>query len=99
MLGGDVPTVAVGVLLLLLGAAGATARQQRRTGRPGPVSVLAMAPFGVLIGAGAALVRGWDLALAAVLGALVVPFVGLVGDLFAARRRARRRAGGTREER
>jgi hypothetical protein len=85
--------VLLGVVLLLLGAAGATALQQRHRGRPGPLSVLALAPFGVLVGAGAALVRGWDLALAAVLGAIVVPFVGLLGDVLAARRRARQRRG------
>jgi hypothetical protein len=93
MFDGDVPTIVFGVVLLLLGAAGASTLQQRHRGRPGPVSVLALAPFGVLVGAGAALVRGWDLALAAVLGAIIVPFVGLAGDVLAARRRARQRRG------
>jgi hypothetical protein len=49
-----------------------------------------LAPFGVLIGAGAALVRGWDLGLAAVAGALAVLVVALGGDVLAARRRFRR---------
>ncbi len=93
MIEDDASRSLLGVVLLLLGAAGATALQQRHRGRPGPSSVLALAPFGVLVGAGAALVRDWDLALAAVLGAIVVPFVGLVGDVLAARRRARQRRG------
>jgi hypothetical protein len=85
----------VGVALLLLGATGAGLVHRRHQGRPGPVSVLALAPFGVLIGAGAALVRGWDLGLSAVAGALAVIIVALGGDVLAARRRAgdRRRSG------
>lgn len=81
----------VGVVLLLLGASGASAVHRRQQGRPGPVALLTLAPFGVLIGAGAALVRGWDLGLAAVTGALVVIVVALAGDVLAARRRARDR--------
>jgi hypothetical protein len=81
----------VGLVLLLLGAAGAGTVHRRQHGRPGPVSVLALAPFGILIGAGAALVRGWDLGLAAVAGALTVMLVALAGDVLAARRRARAR--------
>jgi hypothetical protein len=81
----------VGAGLLLLGAAGAGMVHRRQHGRPAPVSLLALAPFGVLIGAGAALVRSWDLGLAAVAGALAVMLVALVGDLLAARRRARAR--------
>jgi len=86
----------VGVVLLLLGATGAGLVHRRQQGRPGPVSVLGLAPFGVLIGAGAALVRGWDLGLSAVAGALAVVVVALGGDVLAARRRAkgRRRSGG-----
>lgn len=83
--------VVVGVTLLLLGATGAGLVQRRQQGRPGPVSVLSLAPFGVLIGAGAALVRGWDLGLSAVAGALAVVVVALGGDVLAARRRARAR--------
>lgn len=83
--------VLVGAGLLLLGAWGAGSLHRRQDGRPGPVSLLALAPFGVLIGAGAALVRGWDLGLAAVSGAFAVMLVALVGDVLAARRRARGR--------
>ena len=78
----------LGIALLLLGATGAGAVHRRQHGRPAPVSLLALAPFGVLIGAGAALVRGWDLGLSAVAGAFAVLLVALVGDLLAARRRA-----------
>ena len=87
---GMMPAV-VGAALLLLGATGAGLVQRRQQGRPGPVSVLSLAPFGVLIGAGAALVRGWDLGLSAVAGALAVIVVALSGDVLAARRRARAR--------
>jgi len=79
-----------GVALLLLGASGASVLHRRQHGRPGVTGVLVLAPFGVLIGAGAALVRGWDLGLSAVAGALVVLVVALGGDVRAARRRARR---------
>jgi hypothetical protein len=81
---------AIGLALLLLGAFGASIVHRRQHGRPGASGVLALAPFGILIGAGAALVRGWDLGLSAVAGALVVLVVALGGDLWAARRRARR---------
>ena len=81
--------VVVGAALLLLGATGAGMVQRRQQGRPGPVSVLSLAPFGVLIGAGAALVRGWDLLAAVAAAAVLVPLVGVGGDVLAARRRAR----------
>ena len=81
----------IGVALLILGATGAGMLHRRQHGRPGPVSMFALAPFGVLIGAGAALVRGWDLGLSALAGALTVMLVALVGDVLAARRRARAR--------
>jgi hypothetical protein len=84
----------VGVALLLLGATGAGMVHRRQQGRPGPASVLVLAPFGILIGAGAALVRGWDLGLSAVAGALAVMLVALLGDVLAARRRARVRRSG-----
>ena len=79
----------IGVGLLALGAFGATVVHRRQHGRPGAAGVLSLAPFGILIGAGAALVRGWDLGLSAVAGALVVLVVALGGDVWAARRRAR----------
>lgn len=81
----------LGGALLLFGATGAAMLQRRQHGRPGPASVLAFSPFGVLIGAGAALIRGWDLGLSALFGAFVVMVVALVGDVLAARRRARSR--------
>jgi hypothetical protein len=80
----------IGLALLLLGAFGASIVHRRQHGRPGASGVLALAPFGILIGAGSALVRGWDLGLSAVAGALVVLVVALGGDVWAARRRARR---------
>jgi hypothetical protein len=87
----DVLPLVAGAALLLLGAAGAGAVHRRQHGRPGPGSVLALAPFGVLVGAGAALVRGWDLGLSAVAGAFAVTVVALGGDVLIARRRARTR--------
>lgn len=87
---GTLPVLA-GVVLLVLGAVGASALHRRQQGRPGAVALLTMAPFGVLIGAGAALVRGWDLGLSAVTGAIVVVVVALGGDVLSARRRARAR--------
>jgi hypothetical protein len=84
----------VGVALLVLGASGASMLHRRQHGRPAVTSLLAIAPFGVLIGAGAALVRGWDLGLSAVAGALVVLVVTLGGDVRSARQRARRASGG-----
>jgi len=84
---------AAGVVLLLLGASGASVVHRRHGGRPEAVALLTLAPFGVLIGAGAALVRGWDLGLAAVTGAIAVVVVALAGDVLAARRRARDRRG------
>lgn len=88
-MGGTV-TAVLGVVLALLGATGATL-SARDGGRPTPGRVLRLAPFGVLVGAGAALVRGWDLGATALVGAVLVPLVALLGDLRAARRRARRR--------
>lgn len=79
----------IGGTLLLLGASGAGMLHRRQEGRPRPVSLLALAPFGVLIGSGAALIRGWDLGLSALAGALCVMVVALGGDVLAARKRAR----------
>jgi hypothetical protein len=86
---GGVVEQAIGIALLLLGAFGASVVHRRQHGRPVASGVLALAPFGILIGAGAALVRGWDLGLSAVAGAFVVLLVALGGDMWAARRRAR----------
>jgi len=83
---GDTMTVAAGIGLLLLGATGATLVQRGARGRPAPPSVARLVPFGVLIGAGAALVRGWDLAATILAAAVLVPAVGFLGALRAARR-------------
>ncbi len=85
-----VATPLIGAALLLLGSFGASAIHRRQHGCPDLSSVLALAPFGLLIGAGAALVRGWDLGLSAVTGALAVLVVALGGDVWAARRRSSR---------
>jgi hypothetical protein len=65
--------VAVGVALVLLGAAGASAIARTLATRArGLRLALAVAPAGILIGTGAALARGWDLVASAVVGALLV---------------------------
>lgn len=89
----DPVAMLVGGTMLLLGAAGATVTQRRleADGRA-RTAPLWLVPFGVLVGAGAAMVRGWDLWAAIVVGAVVVPLVGVVGRLWEVRR-ARRRAG------
>ena len=94
---GDALTIVVGALLVLVGATGATLTQRHldATGRS-RLALLALVPYGVLIGAGAALVRGWDLTAALVVGALLVPLVGAAGRLLEVRRA--RRAGQGRGE-
>jgi hypothetical protein len=88
--------VVLGVLLVVLGALGASLTQGRG-GRPTLRRVLGLVPFGVLIGAGSALVRGWDIGVSLAAGALLVPLVGVMGDVLSARRRARlSRRGGRR---
>lgn len=93
----DAVTIAVGVALLALGAVGATVTQRRldAEGRS-TVAPLWLIPFGVLIGAGAALVRGWNLTASIVVGAVLVPVVGVVGRWVEVRRRRRRGRRGTR---
>jgi hypothetical protein len=86
--------VVIGAALVVLGAIGASLAQ-RGDARPTLRRVLGLVPFGVLIGAGAALVRGWDLTSSLVAGAVLVPLVGAVGDVLAARRRARTRPPGS----
>jgi uncharacterized membrane protein YhaH (DUF805 family) len=91
---GAVAPVVLGLLFLTIGAVGATVTQRRldETGRS-RWALLALVPFGVLIGAGAALVRGWELTAALVVGAVLVPVVGAAGRWVEVRRarRARRR--------
>lgn len=87
--------VVLGVLFVAAGAIGATVTQ-RRLDEKGHSrrALLALVPFGVLIGAGAALARGWDPTAALVVGAVLLPVVGAVGRWFEVRR-ARRARGGT----
>jgi hypothetical protein len=88
---GQALPIVIGVLLVALGAVGATITQRRfeqegRTVRSLPLLV----PFGVLIGAGAALARGWDLVVSMLVGAVLVPVVGALGRLWEIRRGRRR---------
>jgi hypothetical protein len=91
---GSPVAVAVGLVLLVLGAVGATvtARGFDTTERPNRVP-LRLVPFGVLIGGGAALVRDWNLAVAILVGAVVIPLVAIVARLIEVRRRRWRRDG------
>lgn len=84
--------IAIGAVLLLLGAVGATVSQRglEERGRAS-FAPLGLVPFGILMGAGAALIRGWDLWISIGVGAVVVPLVGVVGRLIEVRRRRRRR--------
>jgi hypothetical protein len=86
----DVVPVLVGAVLLVLGAIGATVTQRRleHEGRA-TVAPLYLVPFGVLLGAGAALIRGWDLVAALVVGAVLVPLVGALGRYVEVRRHRR----------
>lgn len=72
--------VAVGVVLALVGATAATVIT-RSADRRGPRLALMVAPMGLLIGAGAALARGWDLVASALLGMLVVGLLSLLSGL------------------
>lgn len=84
--------VAVGVLLVVLGAAGAsTITRSMAAGGRGPRLALAVAPTGILIGAGGALVRGWDLVGSAVVGAVLVGLLALTTGLRVEPRRRRPR--------
>ena len=86
-------TITIGAVLLVLGAVGASTTQRRleAEGRAA-TAPLWLAPFGVLIGGGAALIRGWDLLTSVVIGAVVVPVIGAVGRWLEVRSRARRRS-------
>lgn len=65
--------VVIGVVLVVLGAAGASAIARTVGARVrGPLLGLAVAPAGVLVGTGAAFVRGWDVLASAVVAALVL---------------------------
>jgi hypothetical protein len=84
--------VLLGVLLVAAGAVGASVTQRRleEEGRA-TTAPLWLVPFGVLVGAGAALARGWDLGPSMLVGAVLIPLVGLVGRSFEVRRRRRAR--------
>ncbi len=84
-------SIVIGAVLLLLGAVGATVSQRglEERGRAS-LAPLGLVPFGILMGAGAALIRGWDLWTSILVGAVVVPLVGVVGRLIEVRRRRRR---------
>ncbi|MEX1178639.1 MAG: hypothetical protein WEB09_09275 [Nitriliruptor sp.] len=87
--------VAIGLVLVVLGAVGATVAARRFDG-DGPAwrVPLELIPFGILIGGGASLVRGWDLGAGVLVGAVSVPLVGVVARLVEVRRyRARRGSG------
>jgi hypothetical protein len=88
----DTTAVALGLGLVALGALGATvsARRVERSGR-WTLLPLQLVPFGVLVGAGAAMVRGWDLWVAIAAGAVVIPLVGVGGRWLEVRRQRRRR--------
>lgn len=90
----DALTLLVGIGLAIVGAVGATVTQRRldEEGRSS-IAPLLLVPFGVLIGAGAAIARGWDLLAAVMVGAVLVPVVGAAGRLLEVRRR-KRTAGG-----
>lgn len=90
----DPLTLILGLALLVLGAVGATVTQRSLevAGR-GRMLPVALVPFGVLIGAGAAAIRGWDLVGSVIAGAVVVPLVAVLGRLVEVRRRRRRARG------
>lgn len=74
--------VVVGVLLLVVGAAGASAIARSLADRMhGLRLAAAVAPAGVLIGTGAALVRGWDLLPSAAVGAVLVAVLAFTTGL------------------
>lgn len=84
--------VVVGVGLVLLGAAGASAIARTvATRRRGGWLAVAVAPAGILIGTGAALARGWDLVASAAVGAVVVAVLALTTGLRLDPRRGRSR--------
>lgn len=85
--------VAIGVGLVVLGAAGASAIARTLGGRAHGVRLaFAVAPAGVLIGTGAALARGWDLVPSAVVGTLLVGVLALTSGLRLAPREPRGRS-------
>jgi hypothetical protein len=79
--------IAVGVVLVVLGAVAATVTSRELDERGhGRAVAPALMPFGVLIGAGAALVRGWEPIPSAVAGLVLLPAVALASRVWLARR-------------
>ena len=80
----------LGIGLVVLAAVGATTTQRslEADGRAS-IAPLYLVPFGLLLGAGAAMVRGFDLVAAMVVGAVLVPLVGIVGRMIEVRRHRR----------
>lgn len=82
---GEAALVAVGLALVVLGAVGATVVTRHAedagatTGPLRPTMSLRLVPFGILVGAGASLVRGWALGVSMFAGAVLVPIVGMLG--------------------
>ena len=89
----DALALLTGVALVAVGAVAATITQRRleSEGRA-TTAPLWLLPFGVLIGAGAAIARGWNLPASMAVGAVLIPVVGAVGRYLEVRRR--RRAAG-----
>lgn len=83
----DPVTVVVGFLALVLGVigAGVTQRRLERSGRGRWVPLL-LVPHGVLVGGGAALVRGWAVALSMTVGAVAIPIAAILGRAWEVRR-------------
>jgi hypothetical protein len=84
---GSPTAVAVGLVLLAVGAVGASvvAKGFDARGEAWRVPVK-LVPFGVLIGGGAALVRDWDLGVGALVGAVLIPVVAALGRMIEVRR-------------
>ena len=82
----------MGVLLVAVGVAGAV-WATRRLEQLGSSHLLpvAVAPTGVLIGGGAALVRNWDTFRSSVVGMVLLPIMTVVAQRLEQRRRRRDR--------
>ena len=84
--------IAIGLVLVVLGAVGATAMSRAFDTAADPRWVpLRLVPFGILIGGGASLVRAWDLAAGILVGAVLVPVIATAARLIEVRRRRHRR--------
>lgn len=88
----DPLALVVGIVLVVIGAVGATMTQRRLDAEGRSTQApLWLVPFGVLIGAGASMARGWDLVASMVVGAILVPVVGALGRYLEVRRHRRAR--------